>query len=294
MPPDVADGRLALKSIQKAFILSVSQRQLDNSFRDALDNLCYGKTTDEDYRRFQGRFRLNVPLAEQTTFRDALHMYPTLAAVAKHNEDRLVGMNYPIALLTAKHNCAAAAAGSKDDAQGLEPKVLLCKSALITLRNNLWLQAGLVNGTKGVVQDIIYEPDKRPPDDLPAAVMVKFDGYTGPTLHGDTVPLVPVVRHWQDKNGVNCSREQIPARLAWASTVHSAQGLDVDAAVLDIGETDFTLGLTYVAMSRCKEWSGLLLDSEFPLERLTRSCRNSNAFEDRLAFEGWLVRLGRN
>lgn len=53
-------------------------------------------------------------------------------------------------------------------------------------------------------------------------------------------------------------------------TVHKSQGLTLDKAVIDLGEVDFTPGLSFVAMSRVKNISGLLFKSSFPLSRLQK------------------------
>lgn len=44
------------------------------------------------------------------------------------------------------------------------------------------------------VEAICYLIDKPPA--LPVAVMVRFDDYTGPTVHDGTVPITPVRRSW--------------------------------------------------------------------------------------------------
>ena len=48
------------------------------------------------------------------------------------------------------------------------------------LISNLWVEAGLVNGSMGTIQAICY-PTGCPPS-LSTAVMVQFDSYSGPTL----------------------------------------------------------------------------------------------------------------
>ena len=46
------------------------------------------------------------------------------------------------------------------------------------LSSNLWVDAGLVNSAMGTIKAIAYV--KGSPPDLPQAIMVKFDHYSGP------------------------------------------------------------------------------------------------------------------
>ena len=52
---------------------------------------------------------------------------------------------------------------------------------------------------------------------------------------------------------------QYPLKLAWAVTIHKAQGKTFQKAVLDIGWGTFAHGQLYVALSRCATLSGLVL-----------------------------------
>ena len=47
-------------------------------------------------------------------------------------------------------------------------------------------------------------------------------------------------------------RQQIPLRLAYAITIHKAQGATLDCALIDIGDNTFEYGQAYVALSRVK------------------------------------------
>lgn len=58
---------------------------------------------------------------------------------------------------------------------------------------------------------------------------------------------------------------QTPLMLAWALTVHKAQGKTLSRVVVDLGRGAFAPGQVYVALSRCTSLEGLVLRR--PLQR---------------------------
>jgi ATP-dependent exoDNAse (exonuclease V) alpha subunit len=58
---------------------------------------------------------------------------------------------------------------------------------------------------------------------------------------------------------VQGSFSQYPIKLAWAMTIHKAQGKTFDRVVIDLGSGAFAHGQTYVALSRCRTLEGISL-----------------------------------
>ena len=244
-------------------------------FRDILLRLRNAQVTEEDWEELM-KHTSNI-VQDLTPFTSALHLYPTVEAVVEHNVTKLKASSQPIATIKAVHTGANAAKASSDDASGLEAVVCLAKSARLMLTSNLWVEVGLVNGAMGTIEAICYRSGG--PPDLPLAVMLKFDHYSGPTLHDGTVPITPIRRTWSN-SGVQCSRLQLPLKLAWAVTIHKSQGLTLNKVVVDIGKKEFSCGLTFVACSRICHITDLLFTPPFTFQRLS-SLSNSQRLHER-------------
>ena len=154
--------------------------------------------------------------------------------------------------------------------------ICLAHSSRVMLTSNLWTDVGLVNGAMGTIQAICYRSGG--PPGLPVAVMVRFDHYIGPTLHDGTVPIPPIRQTWST-SGSQCSRLQLPLKLAWAVTIHKSQGLTLDKVVIDIGQREFSSGLSFVACSRVRHLQDLLFNTPFPYQRLANLSNSHHLLE---------------
>ena len=51
--------------------------------------------------------------------------------------------------------------------------------------------------------------------------------------------------------------------IAWAITIHKAQGITAEKIVTKIAQKDHVIGLSYIAISRVKTLRGLLFEESF-------------------------------
>jgi ATP-dependent DNA helicase PIF1 len=119
---------------------------------------------------------------------------------------------------------------------------------------NLSVDEGLVNGSRGVVVDIVNE-----------GVIVKFIKCTRLIKkHNFTIPLES--EDGEKKKRYIC-RSQFPLILAWSTSIHRCQGSTLDRAIVDLGDSIFSAGMAYVCLSRVRTLDGLII-TKFNPERV--------------------------
>ena len=223
-------------------------------------------------------------------FENSTRIFYSNEQVGNYNHEQLTKLGLPIAHINALHSAAVAKKISSDDMSGLEPVVFLAKGARVMLTMNLWSCVGLCNGATGTVVDIIYQNNYQPPD-LPIAVMVEFENYRGPAFIESKplcIPICPITVSSQTEIGIH-ERQQLPLRLAWALTKHKSQGLTLAKAWIDIGKSERTAGVSYVAISRVKSLAPCVI-APMTYERLS-SLKSSANLQYRLEEESRLEQL---
>jgi ATP-dependent exoDNAse (exonuclease V) alpha subunit len=289
-------GYQTYRMFDKVVKLTVNQRVQGMSseqvtFRDLLLRLRKGESTVDDWKLLLTRQPSSIP--DLSEFEDATRLFYSNEQVANYNHDQLRKLEHPVAHINARHSSAAAKKIPSEDMSGLEPVVFLAKGARVMLTMNLWSSVGLCNGATGTVIDFIFESNHHPPD-LPVAVIVQFENYRGPSFD-DTkpscVPICPITVSSQSENGFH-ERQQLPLRLAWALTIHKSQGLTLSKAWIDIGKSERSAGVSYVAISRVKTLSSCVIEP-MSYERFT-SLKSSANLQFRLEEENRLDSLAQS
>ncbi len=121
--------------------------------------------------------------------------------------------------------------------------------ARVMLTRNLPEHAGLHNGSCGTVRGV---------DEVSA--YVRFD-------NGPLVRIRPVVTEYEKHGQVVGTRTEMPLVLAWAVSIHRAQGATLDRMALDLTGS-FAQGQAYVALSRVREVHHLELQGKLALSAL--------------------------
>ena len=178
-------GHLAYFMFNTVVKLTLNQRvkgsnPLQATYRNLLNRLRTGDCNKYDWNLLLTR----QPSTAQniSEFENATRLFYSNEEVAKHNFQKLTSLQQPIAKINARHSSTATKNKSAEGMSGLEPVVFLEKEAHVMLTMNLWTDVGLCNGATGTIVDLIYASDQQPPD-LPIAIMVKFNDYTGAILY---------------------------------------------------------------------------------------------------------------
>ncbi|KAK4699420.1 ATP-dependent DNA helicase PIF1, partial [Phenoliferia sp. Uapishka_3] len=289
-------GRVAYESITESITLRRLMRQQGEdpesiAFKKALTNLREQTVTQEDYELLAARTFEKLPPAEVSTFDDAIRLLTKNDEVELFNEYALQEAGRPVLRVYADHKGgvyadhkggSVAEEAEANDAGGLEASLFLMEGAKVMLTTNLWTAKGLTNCVKGTIEHIIYAEGAKDPRNLPGigkkanlplAVLLHIPGYTGPTRwhREDGEPLVPIsptLARWEGKNGIQCSRRQLPLKIAYGVTVHKSQGLTLDRVVIHLGKNEFQRGLAFVACSRVRNLKDLAFAEYIPPARL--------------------------
>ena len=236
------DAKVWLNTEMTTFELDTIHRQADAEFRAVLNALREGRMDPE-----MGRM-LNERGMREPDDPELITLTTTNASVTRINSialERLEG-KAKIAHADIEGDFGSTSAYPADEQLVLKPG-----ARVMFLRNDTAGPDGprFVNGTIGTVTKITD------------TVGVDIDGegvlvepVTWEKIRYEYSPATKTISH-----DVVAEFTQFPLRLAWAVTIHKAQGKTLDAAVIDLGQRAFAPGQTYVAFSRLTSLDGLYL-----------------------------------
>lgn len=218
--------------------LTNNHRQSSDSFAAVLDELRMGIVTDFTKKLLNSRIK-DPPI--RTDGIVPTYLYPNRHSVDKYNAQKLneLGDHQEIDVSTCKINVKTGHETIK------KRSILLAKNAQVMLTCNLVIgNVNLINGSRGVVTGFSAEG-------FPLVKFVKCDTVLEIKPIRSTIGDV-THQHKTIKN-------KLPLQLAWALTIHKAQGSTLDLVVTDLRDV-FEHGQSYVTLSRVRSLDGLYLN----------------------------------
>lgn len=238
-------------------------RQRDDEFRALLLDLRLGRRVYESVKRIN-------EIAARGPLVDATHLYPRRAQADAHNDAELGKLGGEAHVFRA-HDVVGASAATLLDSCPVAPTLTLRVGALVIYRRNTDVARGLMNGARGRVVgfapytgDELHVPLYAGSGTVKVAVADVAPQRAFPLVHFAhaklTVAVLPLAFEAGDAHSRagRAVRVQLPLMLGWATTVHYSQGATLEAAEMDL-EGTFAPAMAYVALSRVRDPSGLLL-----------------------------------
>ena len=192
-----------------------------------------------------------------------------------------------------------------EDFRGMENEIFVCEGARVLLTQNLWVEAGLMNGAMGTVVGYMWPENADPHNSDPAqkdltapvCVFVKFDKLELRDRHGEPRTFFPddeARRDWvpifrQKVSSTveeGLARENFPLTLAWALTHWKAQGMTLDRVRVHLSaRTAAAPGIGFVACTRVRHPWDVVFEEDLPEHEAFMRVRRTRAFRERKRFE---------
>jgi hypothetical protein len=131
-----------------------------------------------DWQMLTTRVQAMLTPEEVTSFEDAIQIYALKDDVKAFNHYRLRQLQRPVLLVEASHTGGSAAENANTDEGGnLHKEIPVSINARVMLRENLWVERNLFNGSIGVVRDIVWDKGADYEKDPPLALLIDFNDY---------------------------------------------------------------------------------------------------------------------
>lgn len=233
----------------EAYELTQIMRQKDEVFQTILKEARVGKLSQSSCSILEERYgqnwragkirptllfprRAEVDLINDSNFRELKGRRETYEARLVYSGKAPIGFDE-------KSEAFQRALQQFDSDAPYNKELSLVEDAQVMLIANIDPTLGLVNGSRGVIIGFC---------EVTSLPIVEF-------VNG--VKEVIGRHSWPIEEYTFISRTQVPLRLAYALTIHKAQGASLDCALVDIGSGNFEFGQAYVALSRVRSLEAL-------------------------------------
>jgi len=238
---------------QVFFLTRLLRQDKDVPFQEMLMRLRWGKCNEHDYQALKACKQRKWPssMIVQPTRLYATNMDvdaendKAFADLMEQSEEGLHLQSYPIQYLGVTKPTQLESLKRWASSCRIPESITLCKGVQVMVTWNIQVEAGIVNGTRGVVKEV-YE-----------------DHVDIQCMNGDVLPISYVSVQYEDDETSSMSHQTplaiqyMPLKLAYALTIHKCQGVTLDCAEIYLGESIFEYGQAYTALSRVKNLEGI-------------------------------------
>lgn len=220
----------------KKIELSKIMRTTESSFLKVLGKVRFGKI-DKEVSTFLNKKVIKKGMEDF----DGARIFSRNHEVDSYNEKKLKSLTTPLITVKTQYVGDSHAIERMRENLVIPENLYLKKGALIMMRVNNF-QEGYVNGTMGHI------------------VGIGNDVLTIKKLSGETIQIKKHIFEFLNGSGeVIAKAKNYPLTLAWAITIHKAQGASLDKALISIDRL-WLHGQAYTALSRLRSEKGLFLE----------------------------------
>ena len=231
------ESELWNKTFDKTILFTKNYRQQDDGFQKVLNEVREGNISPEGCKLLIECTKKNVGEGIKPTI-----IYPTKRLADQVNQFENLTIESESNVYKSYKSTTIGHISLELDKQGknIDESIILKIGSQVMCIVNLDQDIGVVNGSQGIVSDF-------------------QDG--NPIVQFKTCKMIIKPHLWKNDKYDNEGIYQIPLILSWAITIHKAQGISLDEAMINIGSSVFEYGQTYVALSRVRSQEGLYIKS---------------------------------
>ena len=245
------------REIQPVYIeLDHVYRQHDMQFIDLLNEVRNNRLTPQSLKILNSRYQPDWQPREDEPFHITLSTH-------NHKVDELNAVEFDKLTAPEEEYHATIKGTFPESMYPLEPVLRLKVGARVMFtRNDSSPEKQYYNGKLGIVTECDEEH-----------ILVQSDEGEEIAVHTETwenIRYTTMPNSDEVQSEIAGTFTHIPLRLAWAVTIHKAQGLTFEHVVIDAADA-FAAGQVYVALSRCRSLEGIVLLSRIPESALSNA-----------------------
>jgi ATP-dependent DNA helicase PIF1 len=228
------------ETFDKSILFTKNYRQEDDLFQTVLNEVRVGSISPEGCKLLLDCTKKEIGDIKPTI------IYPTKKLADQVNQFENLTLDTESRIYKSYKSTSAfhilAEIEKQEKQKQIEDTITLKIGSQVMCITNLDQDLGIVNGSQGIVIDFDKESNY-------------------PIVQFKSCKMSMKPHLWKNDKYENEGIFQIPLMLSWAITIHKAQGITLDEAMINIGSSVFEYGQTYVALSRLRSKEGLYIKS---------------------------------